>query len=189
MLHAILVAPNLRGLVLETFGAGNAPKGRGDSITKALSDAVSRGIVIVNVTQCLSGNVGPFYAPATVLRRAGVVLGYDMTTEAALTKLAYLLSQEQNGPADVAREMARDLRGEMTEQMATEFRHPDEIDMKPKRVTLMALKCAIEDGDLESYKALSKDWKKVGLSDTDEVGDTILVSWKWSETVQSVADL
>lgn len=176
MLSAVLTAPNLRGLVLETFGAGNAPKGHNDAITRVLGDAVDRGVVIVNVTQCLSGNVGPLYAPATALQRVGVVLGFDMTTEAALTKLAFLLSHAGATPERVACDMTRDLAGELTGVTETEFRHPDEVDMTPKRATLLALRFAIEDGDLVTYRALMGREDKVGVSDVDEEGCTPLVS-------------
>lgn len=77
MIEAVLKVHNLKGLILETFGAGNVPAG---PLTAILGDAVSRGIVVVNVTQCLSGNVSPTYASATVLGRTGVVFGHDLTT-------------------------------------------------------------------------------------------------------------
>nr|KMM67520.1 L-asparaginase 1 [Coccidioides posadasii RMSCC 3488] len=72
MVDAVLRLPGLRGLVLETFGAGNAPGGQDNAMTKVLADAIHRGIVIVNVTQCLSGSVSPVYAPGMTLSRAGV---------------------------------------------------------------------------------------------------------------------
>jgi lysophospholipase len=52
MVDAVLKLEGLRGLVLETFGAGNAPHGQDNAMTKVLADAIKRGIVIVNVTQC-----------------------------------------------------------------------------------------------------------------------------------------
>lgn len=75
MVDAVLRTEGLRGLVLETFGAGNAPSGPDNVMTKVIADAVHRGIVIVNVTQCLTGGVSPVYAPGLVLGRAGVVAG------------------------------------------------------------------------------------------------------------------
>lgn len=77
MIRAVLNVENLKGLVLETFGSGNVPQG---ALLGVLGDAVKRGIVVVNVTQCLSGTVSPTYAPATALGRLGVVFGHDLTS-------------------------------------------------------------------------------------------------------------
>ncbi len=103
----------VRGLVLETYGSGNAPS-RDTELLDALGEASARGVVIVNVTQCLRGAVRmDAYAAGRSLQAAGVVSGGDMTVEAALTKLTVLLSQESSY-ADVAALMAADLAGERT---------------------------------------------------------------------------
>jgi len=105
--------PPLTGLVLETYGAGNAPA-RDDDLIGALREASDRGVVIVNVTQCLRGRVEPSYAAGKALLDAGVVPGADMTPEAALAKLAWLLGQGLG--VDEARALAaQSLRGELTE--------------------------------------------------------------------------
>jgi 60kDa lysophospholipase len=114
MIEAVLRVSGLRGLVLETFGAGNAPSGPDNTLIKVFSEAVQRGIVIVNVTQCLTGSVSPLYAPAMVLGRAGIVPGGDLTTEATLTKLSYLLALPDLTPTEITRRMALSLRGELT---------------------------------------------------------------------------
>lgn len=125
MVDAVLRTESLRGLVLETFGAGNAPSGHDNALIKVVADAIARGVVIVNVTQCLTGSVSALYAPGMVLGKAGVVAGSDMTSEAALTKLAYLLARPGANSWTVARDMATSLRGEMTVNHATVFAHPD----------------------------------------------------------------
>lgn len=102
----------LQGLVLETYGAGNGPAD--PALHTALAEACGRGVVIVNVTQCLRGRVEPgVYATGAALARAGVVSGRDLTAEAALTKLAYLLSAGHSSD-EVRRLMGEDLRGELT---------------------------------------------------------------------------
>ncbi|MCB9592423.1 MAG: type I asparaginase [Sandaracinaceae bacterium] len=107
------LAPPLAGLVLETFGAGNAPD-RSDDLIGVLREASERGVVILNVSQCLRGRVRPSYAAGQALVDAGVVPGADMTPEAALSKLAFLLGTGL--PVDEVRRLAgRSLRGELTE--------------------------------------------------------------------------
>jgi lysophospholipase len=110
LLETILSTPTLRGVILETFGAGNLPV----SLVPALSSAVSRGVVIVNVTQCLHGSVSVAYEPARKLADAGIVPGFDLTTEAAYTKLVYLLARPDLSAEDVARQMSRNICGELT---------------------------------------------------------------------------
>jgi L-asparaginase len=110
---ANLCRPPLQGLVIEAYGAGNAPSDDREFLA-AIEAATAHGIVVVVVTQCLRGSVQPgAYATGSALLRAGAVPGFDMTSEAALTKLAVLLGQGL-GPARVAEEIQRDLAGELT---------------------------------------------------------------------------
>lgn len=102
------------GVVLETYGAGNAP-GRDSELLAALAAATARGVVVVNITQCLRGRVDMGgYATGAALREVGVVSGEDMTPEAALTKLIWLLGQGLAAD-EVRRLVPSDLRGELSE--------------------------------------------------------------------------
>lgn len=104
--------PPIRGVVLETYGSGNAPDTRPD-LHAAIQEAIEEGVVIVNCTQCDRGSVTPDYAAGNALVELGVVGCADMTTEAALTKLGWLLSQNLDLD-DIRRRMAVSLRGELT---------------------------------------------------------------------------
>ncbi|KAH7341065.1 asparaginase-domain-containing protein [Rhizoctonia solani] len=106
------LAPPLQGVVLETFGAGNAPQ-RPD-LLDTLREACARGVVIVAISQCAKGSVSPAYDTGRTLAECGVVPGGDMTPECALAKLAYLLSKKDLTPAGVRELVSQPLRGELT---------------------------------------------------------------------------
>jgi lysophospholipase len=77
--------PPVQGVVLETFGAGNAPQ-RPD-LMAALREASDRGVIIVAITQCTKGSVSDAYETGRSLLQAGVVPGGDMTPEVRLLRL------------------------------------------------------------------------------------------------------
>lgn len=107
-----LSTPGIKGIVLKTFGAGNAPTYLW--FLDAIRDAVDRGIVIVNVTQCVNGGVHTKrYLSGDRLAAAGVISGHDMTSEAAITKLMYLFGLGLP-PAEVRKYLECSLCGEVT---------------------------------------------------------------------------
>lgn len=92
VMNTIINIPNLKGIVLETYGAGNAPTE--NWFLNSLQEAVNKGIHIVNVTQCSGGSVNMGqYETSTGLKKIGIISGKDITTEAAITKMMYLLAE------------------------------------------------------------------------------------------------
>mgnify|MGYP006188650755 CR=1 FL=1 len=92
MLEHIFSKEGLKGIVLETYGSGNAPTE--EFFLDLLKKTIARGVVIVNVTQCTGGSVAMGqYETSSQLKRLGVVSGKDITTEAAVAKMMYLLAR------------------------------------------------------------------------------------------------
>ncbi|MCL2895705.1 asparaginase [Brenneria tiliae] len=105
----------VKALILRSYGVGNAPQSPG--LLNELRQAAERGIVVVNLTQCFSGRVDMGgYATGNALAQAGVISGFDMTVEAALTKLHYLLSRPDLDPEQIRRLMQQNLRGELSDK-------------------------------------------------------------------------
>lgn len=108
----IVCGPETRAVILETYGSGNAPSRQW--FIDLIKEGISMGKIILNITQCIAGSVDmDLYATGKKLSEAGVLSGYDCTTEGALAKLFFLMGMSESN-AFVAREIVRNLRGEIT---------------------------------------------------------------------------
>lgn len=179
MVDSVLRVPHLRGLILETFGMGNAPSGADGSLTKVIASAVERGVIVVNVSQCTNGFVSPLYAPGFALGRAGVVFGHDLTSEAALTKLSYLLALPDLSASEIAARMGKSLRGELTELSLPSFSHPasNDLDAAASRLgtadmAFAALGYAIAAGDARAVLEILDEGDTELLQRADYMGNT-----------------
>ena len=113
-LEAFLAVDNLKGVILETYGSGNAPTA--DWFIGAIKKAIDKGIIVLNVTQCKAGSVVMgHYEASRELLNIGVESGGDITTEAALTKLMFVLANYDNKET-IRKMLSSDLRGEITEK-------------------------------------------------------------------------
>ncbi|XP_067119873.1 L-asparaginase-like isoform X2 [Centruroides vittatus] len=121
------MSPPIEGVVLQTYGAGNGPTGRTD-ILEEIKSATSRGVIIVNCTQCNTGKVDNSYETGNILLELGVVPGSDMTPEAALTKLSYVLSKSEWSLETKRQMMQNNLRGELTVTKDVKFEDLDIIN-------------------------------------------------------------
>jgi L-asparaginase len=131
ILPDLLADPDLRGVVLMTYGAGTVPSH--PHVLRAIAGAVERGVVAVAVTQCGGGQVDLERYDASVrLLEVGVVSGIDMTAEAALTKLMVLLGDTDLTPRQVIELVQRDLAGEQSSSVfVTRFDDAERREITP----------------------------------------------------------
>ncbi|KAI3387520.1 hypothetical protein SNEBB_003091 [Seison nebaliae] len=119
------LAPPMQGVVLQSFGMGNIPS-LNSAILNELKKATERDIIIVNTTQCQHGRVESLYAAGSVLNKAGVIWGGDMSVEAGLAKLSYVLGKSEWSKEKKRAMMVKSLRGEVTESIDNELDNEEE---------------------------------------------------------------
>lgn len=111
-IKSIVNSPDLKALVLETFGTGNAPSEKW--FLDTMEEAINNGLIVLNVSQCMTGSVDQGkYETSIELEKIGVISGKDISTEAAITKLMYLLGQGLSNK-EVKILLKKSLRGEIS---------------------------------------------------------------------------
>ncbi len=120
VVNSIVSIPDLQGLIIETFGSGNAPTE--PWFINELQHALEKGIIILNVTQCKAGAVQMRqYQASCDMDRIGVIGGHDITIEAAVTKMMYLLGNFPSDKEKVRDRLAKCLRGEISLEINDEL--------------------------------------------------------------------
>ncbi|XP_058452041.1 L-asparaginase-like [Malaya genurostris] len=131
--------PPMDGVVLQTYGSGNIPINRSE-LVDALREATARGVLIVNCTQCSEGSVCELYETGRLLQEIGIIPGYDMTPEAALAKLSYVLSKDDCSLDIKKMMMKNNLRGELTCEKTPEMQEYDLIEAVARTLQLNSTK-------------------------------------------------
>lgn len=136
--------PPIEGVVLESYGAGNIPSNR-DDVFHEIEAAVKRGVIFVNITQCTRGSiVTPLYETGRLIAKCGVIPGYDMTPEAALTKLSYVLSKSELTYQQKIEMMVTNIRGELTNTSSIAIEDSTLIDALASSLNIQSPKKLID---------------------------------------------
>ncbi|KAK7153418.1 hypothetical protein R3I93_011354 [Phoxinus phoxinus] len=172
--------PPMAGVILETFGSGNAPDRK--SLMDIICQASKRGVIMINCTQCLYGSVTDAYATGQALTKAGVVAGFDMTPEAALSKLSYVLTKDIC-PDEKKAMMKCSLRGELTDDSqkptlrdsrfvqaiakSLSIKTDEELGAVRDALTPTLVCVAAKAGDIEALEALKEMGSDMIMADYD----------------------
>lgn len=112
VIDAVTAIPGLKGIILETYGSGNAPTNK--VFLNKVKEALAKGIYIYNVTQCQGGSVEMGkYETSRELLNAGVISGHDITTEAAVCKMMFVLGRYKD-PNEIKKYLNNALKGEIS---------------------------------------------------------------------------
>ncbi|XP_030573892.1 uncharacterized protein LOC115772079 [Drosophila novamexicana] len=184
VVRAFLSEP-MKGVVIQSFGVGNLPS-NDDELMDEICKAIKRGVLIVNISQCPKGSVSPINVAGTWME-TGVISGCDMTQEAALTKLAYVLGKREWDFCNKKKMMEVSLRGEMTTNKVAKINDIDFIEgvartlhlsMSNERHQMCSIffpalvEAAVREDDVVKLKNLRQ--YGANLSDTNTEGRTAL---------------
>lgn len=172
----------IEGVVIQSYGAGNMPTKR-QGFFALLAEASARGVIIVNCTQCLRGSVHCLYETSKLFVEAGVLSGHDMTAEAALTKMSYVLGKADWSLQMKKQAMMRSIRGELTQTPDPEraynillesisqflnLSHPTEVQNLQSAVSHVLLSSAVLHNDLNRIVKLCDSGINIHVVNSDK---------------------